>query len=191
MTGSTYAGFKAHYLCSKLVTLPYNLLLQRTAREALGIDLTDQIIIIDEAHSRFLFCSSLSLDRSLLDLIPTILSLSTVRLPQSILMTSFIQVCTYVSKFRNRLSPANLLHLKRLVVFLDALKKYVLEWKESRLGKSVNESPGITEKDEVITPAEFMERLGRKVSGINLLEIETYLKSSKVTVVWTLFLSLT
>ncbi|KAG6886740.1 hypothetical protein C0992_002590, partial [Termitomyces sp. T32_za158] len=139
----------------------------KTAREALGLDLTDQIVIIDEAHN----------------LIPTILSLSTIRLPQSILMTSFMQVCTYVSKFRNRLSPTNLLHLKRLVVFLDALKKYVLEWKESRVGKSVSEMPGIIEKAEVITPAQFMERLGRKVSGINLLEIEKYLKTSKVAAI--------
>lgn len=36
---------------AQLVTLPYNLLLQKNAREALGIDLTDQIVVIDEAHS--------------------------------------------------------------------------------------------------------------------------------------------
>lgn len=36
---------------SQLVTLPYNLLLQASAREALGIDLTDQVVVIDEAHS--------------------------------------------------------------------------------------------------------------------------------------------
>ena len=42
----------------QLVTLPYNLLLQRTAREALGIDLTNQVVIIDEAHSQ-LFAFSL------------------------------------------------------------------------------------------------------------------------------------
>jgi len=37
----------------KLVTLPYNLLLQKSAREALGIKLKDQIVIIDEAHSTY------------------------------------------------------------------------------------------------------------------------------------------
>ena len=42
----------------QLVILPYNLLLQRTAREALGIDLTNQVVIIDEAHSQ-LFAFSL------------------------------------------------------------------------------------------------------------------------------------
>ena len=32
--------------------LPYNLLLQKAARESLGIDLTNQVVIIDEAHSK-------------------------------------------------------------------------------------------------------------------------------------------
>ncbi|EGN98017.1 hypothetical protein SERLA73DRAFT_109321, partial [Serpula lacrymans var. lacrymans S7.3] len=35
--------------------LPYNLLLQRPAREALGIYLTDQIVVIDEAHSEITY----------------------------------------------------------------------------------------------------------------------------------------
>ncbi|KAG6841256.1 hypothetical protein C0991_000396 [Blastosporella zonata] len=155
-----YFGARRAIPQAQLITLPYNLLLQKTAREALGIDLTDQIVIIDEAHN----------------LIPTLLSLSTTRLPQATLVTSFMQVCTYVSKFKNRLGPANLLHLKRLVVFLDALKKYVLEWKESRIGKPTS----VVEKVEVMTPAQLIERLGRKASGINLLEIEQYLRASKV-----------
>lgn len=36
----------------QLVTLPYNLLLQKNARDALGIDLSNQIVVIDEAHSQ-------------------------------------------------------------------------------------------------------------------------------------------
>lgn len=40
-------------LSSQLVLLPYNLLLQKSAREALGIDLKDQVVIIDEAHSGY------------------------------------------------------------------------------------------------------------------------------------------
>ena len=42
----------------QLVLLPYNLLLQKNARESLGIDITDQVVIIDEAHSTHLFRSS-------------------------------------------------------------------------------------------------------------------------------------
>lgn len=36
----------------QLVTLPYNLLLLKRSREALEIDLTDQIVVVDEAHSK-------------------------------------------------------------------------------------------------------------------------------------------
>jgi chromosome transmission fidelity protein 1 len=116
--------------------------------------------------------SSLPIFRPLKDLIPTLLSLSTAYLPYSTLTTSLQQVLVYVSRFKTRLSPANMLHLKRLVVFLDALKKYVGEWKDVRVKEK--------EKTEVMTVAQLTERMGKKVAGINLLEIESYLKRSKV-----------
>lgn len=65
-----------------------------------------------------------------------------------------------------------MLQLKRLVVFLDALKKYVGEWKDARAKEK--------EKTEVMTVVQLTERMGKKVAGINLLEIESYLKKSKV-----------
>ena len=64
-----------------------------------------------------------------------------------------------------------MLHLKRLVVFLDALKKYLEEWKKARANETLNA--------EVISVAQLMDRMGKKVAGINLLEIESYLKRSK------------
>lgn len=80
-----------------------------------------------------------------------------------------------------------MVHLKRLLVFLDALKQYVLEWKESKTVKSGGNDDNSEQRKnnnsdvtEVMTIAEFMERLGRKAGGINLLEIEKYLKTSKV-----------
>ncbi|KAF9462983.1 helicase C-terminal domain-containing protein [Collybia nuda] len=161
-----YYGSRRAIPQAELVTLPYNLLLQRTAREALGIDLTDQIVIIDEAHN----------------LIPTLLSISTTRLPFSTLTTSLQQVGIYVSKFRNRLGAENMLHLRRLVVFLDALKRYTLEWKDSRRNNSAvrSQETHAGEKAEIMTVAELLERLGRKAAGVNLMEIEAYLRRSKV-----------
>ncbi|KII90522.1 hypothetical protein PLICRDRAFT_697066 [Plicaturopsis crispa FD-325 SS-3] len=145
---------------AELVTLPYNLLLSRTAREALGIDLTNQIVIIDEAHN----------------LISTLLSLSAVRLSMQTLTTSLEQVSIYYSKFRDRLSARHALHIKRLVAFLTALKAYAVEWGEnSHVG-----SKKATDKTEVMTVGDFVQRLGRKVEGINLLEIEAYLRESKI-----------
>jgi len=79
-------------------------------------------------------------------------------------------------------------HLKRLLVFLDALKQYALEWKESKIVKSEGPDHNSAKRKgsnsdltEVMTISEFMERLGRKASSINFLEIEKYLKTSKVS----------
>ena len=38
-------------LTYKIVTLPYPLLLQKSAREALGLSLKNHVVIIDEAHN--------------------------------------------------------------------------------------------------------------------------------------------
>ncbi|ESK95799.1 chl1 helicase [Moniliophthora roreri MCA 2997] len=151
-----YFGSRRAIPQAELVTLPYNLLLQKNSREALGIDLKNQIVIIDEAHN----------------LISTLLSLSTTRLTLQTLQTSFAQVGVYVSKFRNRLSAQNMLHLKRLVAFLDALRKYLSEWKTNNLSSS--------RKAEVLNTAELLGRLGRRIVGLNMLAIEQYLKSSKI-----------
>lgn len=80
----------------------------------------------------------------------------------------------YISKFRTRLTPVNLLHLKRLVAFLDALKRYVLEWKEQTLKANKTRA-------EVMNVADLVSRLGAKVSNVNLLEVAGYLKTSKVS----------
>jgi len=73
-------------------------------------------------------------------------------------------------------------HLKRLVVFLDALKKFMVQWKEAKCAAEK------TEKVEVITVAGLLEQLGRKAAGINLLEVERYLKESKVGIDYTFML---
>jgi chromosome transmission fidelity protein 1 len=75
----------------------------------------------------------------------------------------------------SRLSARNMLNLRRLVMFLDALQKYAVEWKEKNTKSNGS-------KAEVMTAAELVDRLGRKASGVNLLEIEGYLKRSKVKI---------
>ncbi|PSR71706.1 hypothetical protein PHLCEN_2v12410 [Hermanssonia centrifuga] len=149
---------------------------EASARESLGIDLTNQVVIIDEAHN----------------LISTLLSLSTTRLTLRTLTTSLSQLSIYLSKFRNRLSTEHALHLRRLVGLLEALVKYVEDWKAehaSDQGKvsggqqgngAVKGGPSQAHKTEVMTSGELLRRLGRKVEGINLLEVETYLRQSKI-----------
>ncbi|KAI6039688.1 helicase C-terminal domain-containing protein [Pisolithus marmoratus] len=113
------------------------------AREALGIDLTNQIVIIDEAH-RNVTSTSLSV--------------------------SLQQVKTYYEKFRNRLAASHGLHLRRLISYLEAMSKVVEEWAATKQAST-----------EVMSIPDYMQRLGRKVDGINLLEIESYLRKSKIS----------
>jgi len=44
----------------KIIKLPYNLLIQKSSREALGLDLKDSIIIFDEVISSILYKSLIS-----------------------------------------------------------------------------------------------------------------------------------
>ncbi|TBU40126.1 DNA repair helicase [Dichomitus squalens] len=161
-----YFGSRRAIPQAQLVLLPYNLLLQKTAREALGIDLTDQVVIIDEAHN----------------LISTLLSLSATRLPLRTLSAARHQLSIYLSRFRNRLSTVHGLHLKRLTNVLEGLSKYAEDWREAQAkpaedGKVKGRAgPEV----EVITSGELMTRLGRKAEGVNLLEIEKYLRESKI-----------
>lgn len=164
-----YFGSRRAIAQAQLVLLPYNLLLQKTARESLGIDLTDQVIIVDEAHN----------------LVSTLLALSTVTLQTRTLATALNQLSIYLAKFRGRLTTEHSLHLRRLVALLEALSKFAEEWKATHAanknsaagdpGKSAAQPAG-----DVMTSGELMTRLGRKVEGVNLLEIEKYLRGSKV-----------
>lgn len=112
-----------------------------------------------------------------LDLIPTLLSLSSVRVTSHTLTISLNQVTTYHEKFRTRLSALHSLHLKRLINYMEAVQKVMDDWRRTRLGASSTTDA----KSEVFTISNFMEKLGRKAVGINLLEIEAYLKRSKVS----------
>lgn len=86
----------------------------------------------------------------------------------------------YLNKFRNRLSAQHSLHLKRLVGLLEALSKYAEEWKAERLTAPADAKPK-PQMTEVFTSGELLRRLGRKVEGVNLLEVERYLRDSKVS----------
>ncbi|TCD66273.1 hypothetical protein EIP91_001602 [Steccherinum ochraceum] len=154
-----YFGARRAIPQAQLVMLPYNLLLQKAARESLGIDLTNQVVIVDEAHN----------------LISTLLSLSAVNLPLRTLTTSLHQLSIYLTKFRNRLSTTNSLHLKRLTGLLEALSKYATEWGENRVQEKDKKSASV-----VMTSGELLDQLGQKVQGINFLEVEVYLRKSKI-----------
>ncbi|KAH7336846.1 DNA repair helicase [Rhizoctonia solani] len=158
-----YYGTRRAIKQAELVTLPYNLLLQKRAREALGIDLTDQVVIVDEAHN----------------LIDTILAVHTLPVSSTIIRVSKTQVDLYRSKFRNRLKTKHVVHLTRLSVLLTALQNFTEAWIN---GSAAHASSGKKKlpREEMFGVAEFIRMLGAHAENINPLEIEKYLRESKI-----------
>ncbi|KAH8270971.1 hypothetical protein KR044_007360, partial [Drosophila immigrans] len=90
---------------AQLVLLPYQLLLQRSSRQQLGIDLRGAIVVVDEAHN-------------LLDTLQQLHS-SELQLPQ--LQLAKQQLSGYKQRYARRLSSANLLRLNQLLFVVRRL----------------------------------------------------------------------
>ncbi|EJD50674.1 DNA repair helicase [Auricularia subglabra TFB-10046 SS5] len=147
-----YFGSRRAVASAQIVTLPYNLLLQKSAREATGIDLKGHVVIIDEAHN----------------LIDTMLSIHSVALNLKTLRESLSQLNIYHGKFKKRLAGRHLLHLRRLLNFLTALEAFCAEALKKK------------EESRLWAVPDLEGALGKKAEGINLLEIHSYLRASKL-----------
>ena len=93
---------------AEVVTLPYPLLLQKSARQALGISLKDHVIIIDEAHN----------------LINAIEGIYSAQISDLQLKGVKDALLTYLHKFRNRLKGSNRLYLAQVVRVVDSLLQF-------------------------------------------------------------------
>ncbi|KAF2457677.1 helicase C-terminal domain-containing protein [Lineolata rhizophorae] len=137
---------------SEVVTLPYPLLLQKSAREALDISLKDHVVVIDEAHN-------------LIDAITGIYS-SSVTLGQ--LKRSRAQLGVYLQKFRNRLKGKNRVYVTQAVRLLDSLTAFL----ESRAATLVQGA------EDIVKIGDLMN--GKGVDQINLFKLTKYLQESKL-----------
>ncbi|EYE96296.1 DNA helicase [Aspergillus ruber CBS 135680] len=136
---------------SEIVTLPYPLLLQRSAREALNLSIKDHVIIIDEAHN-------------LMDAIAGIHSV-TVTLSQ--LQTSIFQLTTYARKFKNRLKGKNRSYVAQVIRLVNSIADHLKPIKENK--QSVEGS---------VQASDLMA--GKGVDQINPYKLSRYLQESKL-----------
>ena len=90
---------------TEVLTLPYPLLLQKSARESLGISIKDNIVVIDEAHN-------------LMDAVADTLS---VFMTLSQLQISTQQITAYVQRFKNRLKGKNRVYVTQVIRLLNSV----------------------------------------------------------------------
>lgn len=100
---------------AEIVTLPYPLLLQKSARDAMGLEVTDNVIIIDEAHN----------------LMDAIAGTVAVSIPVSHLKLVEKQLLGYCAKFRNKLKGKNRVYLAQLIKLVRAVTSKVDEYMKS------------------------------------------------------------
>ncbi|WAQ92847.1 hypothetical protein PtA15_17A329 [Puccinia triticina] len=151
-----YYGSRKAVRRAQIVTLPYNLLLQHSSREALGISLEKNVVIVDEAHN----------------LIDSVLGIHTVSLSNNLINQIHEAFETYVNKFSLKLKGTNLAYLKHLLRVFNCLLNFSKNW-------SKNIPPNKLRHEEIITTNTLLEN-SRVLDQLNVLELERYLQESKI-----------
>ncbi|KAL3068470.1 hypothetical protein niasHT_030761 [Heterodera trifolii] len=149
-----FASRAALGLC-QLVLVPYNILLHKSTREAWRLNLRDNVLIVDEAHN----------------LLQTLASIHAVELSTGQLSLCSALIHDYLERFRKRLSPRNLRHIRQLHSLTVAVHNLATSTaKEEEHGGA---------EERVLTLTQFMAKLG-SASDIDLFRLLDYLDQSKL-----------
>lgn len=154
-----YYGSRFAIPAAQLVVLPYQMLLHAATRQAAGIQLTGQVVIIDEAHN----------------LIDTISSIYSIEVSGSQLCQAHSQLLQYMERYQKRLKSKNLMYIKQILFLLE---KFV-----AVLGGNINQNPNtqnLTQTGtELKTINDFLFQ--SQVDNINLFKVQHYFEKSKIS----------
>ncbi|CAG2185902.1 CHL1 [Mytilus edulis] len=139
---------------AELVVLPYNTLLHKSTREACGIKLDGNIVIIDEAHN----------------LLETINNIHSVEVTGSQLLRAFSQLTQYENRYRSRLKAKNLLYIKQILYILSCLVKCI----DGKTGIPGEQQTTKTVETKLITVNTFLDH--SQLDNMNLFKILVYCK---------------
>lgn len=131
--------------------MPYPLLLQKSAREALEISLKGHVVVIDEAHN----------------LIDTISNIHSISITHPQLKRCKAQLGSYLQKFRNRIKGKNRVYIAQVVRLINSILTY-LE------GKATSKRSA----GDTVNVIDLMA--GKGVDQINLYKLMYYLQESKL-----------
>lgn len=135
---------------AEIVTLPYPLLLQQSARDALGIKLEGSVVIVDEAHN----------------IMDAIAGVHAAEIRLSDLKRAKGMLGVYVRKFGKKLKGENRVNVGRVGRIIEGLS----EWMQAAL--SFKNEDGIVESNDLL------RRKG--IDQINMFELIRYISDSKL-----------
>lgn len=146
-----YYSVRKSISSSEVLTLPYQLLLEKNTREALNLNIRDSIIVIDEAHN----------------LLDTISAMNSTCVSLKELQKSHSAIRFYLSRFQSRLNGGNRINLSKLCKTIQLIISFITEKQKTRL------KPGME-----INASDFFQ--GTTGDLFNIHKLEKYLKVSKI-----------
>ena len=163
-----YYATRAALPGASVVTVPYTSLLSERTRESLGLDVSDCVVVIDEAHN----------------IIETINNVHSCQVSYVQVSQAVLQLGEYVEKYTTRLLPKNKAQIKQLLAllkkFLQVLKGEALGTPEAADGAPSARSEGAAEDMEVTMLGinDFLFRLN--IDNINLFEVAKFIEHSEI-----------
>ncbi|KAJ2559822.1 ATP-dependent DNA helicase chl1 [Coemansia sp. RSA 1933] len=147
-----YYGTRASVNAAHVVALPYNMLLSRTARDAMGVSLRGNVVIIDEAHN----------------LVDTVLAIHSVSLDRRTVNALQEMLQAYLARYWRRLGGSNAVHIRQAMALLRALSKFMARCNSGVTVMPVNEFLQSAHADHInvykIDRYLRMSKLGRKLN---------------------------
>ncbi|KAK1779547.1 helicase C-terminal domain-containing protein [Copromyces sp. CBS 386.78] len=152
-----YYASRAAIPGAEVITLPYPLLLQKSAREALGIKLEGNIVIIDEAHN----------------IMDAVSNVHAAEIKYTDLKRAKLSLAMYYQRFHQKLNGENRVMVAQLQRVVEALGVYI----KSRLDQAAK---GLKEDQEgVVYDANLLLTTGG-ADQINLYKLISYVQESKL-----------
>ncbi|XP_065538212.1 ATP-dependent DNA helicase DDX11 isoform X7 [Lathamus discolor] len=154
-----YYGSRYAVSAAQLVVLPYQMLLHEPTRNAAGIKLKDQVVIIDEAHN----------------LVDTITCIHSAEVSGSQLCCAHSQLLQYMERYRKRLKAKNLMYIKQIL--------YLLERFVAMLGGNVNQNPSCQAVSQTGTVLKSINDFlfQSHIDNINLFKVQRYCEKSLIS----------
>ena len=133
--------------------LPYNTLLHKPTRDAIGLRLKGSVVIVDEAHN----------------LLDTITHIHSAEVTGRQLCMAHTQLSQYMERYRSRLNPKNLLYVKQIRLILKNMMKLfgckVTQGPAARVGEGVRDTQNLLSVVGFMTEADiFNQDLNRLVN---------------------------
>ncbi|XP_031550335.1 ATP-dependent DNA helicase DDX11-like [Actinia tenebrosa] len=163
-----YYGTRQAIPAAKVVCLPYNMLLHKSTRQACGIKLEGNIVIIDEAHN----------------LLETINNIHSVEISGAQISGSFSQLSQYLDRYRTRLKAKNVMYIKQILFILSRFLS-CLGGKATELGKPLTQqepskAPFASKPDvQLKTINDFL--FSSQIDNVNLFKIGRYCHRSMIS----------